>query len=546
MAIIHPNLDQFQISKLSDYAERNVLQLLQNGLPDEFEVFHSVAFSSYYKNQQHFGEIDALVLSPLGHLAILEVKAGTAVQVSSEGIQQDLNGSIKDISHQLKHQFSTWKSFLSNDTDFKDVKIINYLVLPDQKIEGVSSWFPRECIFDSTHQDQLCTQILRTISTTPLGTQVRLKLKRFIENKFNLLPDPTARIGKLATASRSIADGLATWVPRISHDSRIYQIQGTAGSGKTQLALALLKSADELKRKAAYICFNRPLADHIGKVVSHRVLVNTFHELCIEHYLKTIGEPDFTQNGVFEIATQKYREDCANFEQDLDLIIVDEAQDFDPIWIESIIARLKVTGNLYVMSDPEQELYGRESFDIADKVQVVSYDNFRSPRKVVDAINRLRLTEVPINPKSIFQGETPEWIPYPDSQQGGLKAIEKKLIQLLDQGFSPDQIVVLTYAGRNKSYVLSQSSIGKFPLTKFTGNYDEAGNALMTQGTILAETVYRFKGQSAPVILLCEIEFTQISQKDLKKLFVGFTRAQYHLCCLLNESAAAQILSRMS
>ena len=48
--------------------------------------------------------------------------------------------------------------------------------------------------------------------------------------------------------------------------SGMLRVVGTAGSGKTQLALRLLKDADAAGLKAAYLCFNRALADHMARL----------------------------------------------------------------------------------------------------------------------------------------------------------------------------------------------------------------------------------------------------------------------------------------
>ncbi|NBP40993.1 MAG: DUF2075 domain-containing protein, partial [Betaproteobacteria bacterium] len=55
-------------------------------------------------------------------------------------------------------------------------------------------------------------------------------------------------------------------------------VQGTAGSGKTQLALHLLRDA-AAAGSALYVCFNRPLADAMKSISPSEVHVVTFHEL---------------------------------------------------------------------------------------------------------------------------------------------------------------------------------------------------------------------------------------------------------------------------
>jgi len=76
MAVIHPSIENLLLTTPGAYRERDVLLVLQDGLPENFDVYHSVNWSSVHQDQQRFGEIDALVLSPLGHITLLEVKAG--------------------------------------------------------------------------------------------------------------------------------------------------------------------------------------------------------------------------------------------------------------------------------------------------------------------------------------------------------------------------------------------------------------------------------------------------------------------------------------
>ena len=48
-------------------------------------------------------------------------------------------------------------------------------------------------------------------------------------------------------------------------------------------------------------------------------------------------------------------------------------------------------------------------------------------------------------------------------------------------------------------------------------------------GPLLADTVYRFKRQSAPAVVLTECDFEQWDEKARRLVFVGLTRARVHL-----------------
>jgi len=129
---------------------------------------------------------------------------------------------------------------------------------------------------------------------------------------------------------------------------------------------------------------------------------------------------------------------------------------------------------------------------------------------------------------------------------GGVREVAGAVSQLLSDGFSLDQITVLSFAGRTRSRVLDLDEVGGHRLRKFTGAFDRAGNAVWSEGDLLAETIYRFKGQSSPAVVLCEIDFEVLTDKELRKLFVGFTRAQMQLTCVISERASAYLSDRLN
>jgi hypothetical protein len=78
-------------------------------------------------------------------------------------------------------------------------------------------------------------------------------------------------------------------------------------------------------------------------------------------------------------------------------------------------------------------------------------------------------------------------------------------------------------------------------LKSFAGAYDLFGNPVFREGGLLAESVYRFKGQSAPVLIFTEIDFEEMTETVLRKLFVGMTRARLKLVLVMSHWASAAI-----
>ena len=62
---------------------------------------------------------------------------------------------------------------------------------------------------------------------------------------------------------------------------------------------------------------------------------------------------------------------------------------------------------------------------------------------------------------------------------------------------------------------------------------------------MLVESVYRFKGQAAPAVILTEIDFDVLDDKAARKLFVGATRSAMKLVLILHQKSAARLLERL-
>jgi hypothetical protein len=106
-------------------------------------------------------------------------------------------------------------------------------------------------------------------------------------------------------------------------------------------------------------------------------------------------------------------------------------------------------------------------------------------------------------------------------------------------------VALLSYRGRESSRLLGFDQLGPHTLSTFTGAYDTHGQPVYSQGDTLAESVYRFKGQAAPAVVLAEVDFEALDEKAVMKLFVGATRATMKLVIVLSDKAAAVLLERL-
>jgi len=324
-------------------------------------------------------------------------------------------------------------------------------------------------------------------------------------------------------------------------------VMGTAGSGKTQLALAEYSDAIEARLTPLYVCYNRPLSDHIEKLVPAGGRVTSFHMLS-DAFARSRGvtpnyaAPDVWENIEAQMTTSELPADWR-----YDVVIVDEGQDFSPAWRDIVLRMLKPEGRAIWLEDPNQNLYGREPVPLPGWVTLHSDTNYRSPRQIVDMLTSIGAMRTPVEAGSPFRGADIEELTYPDGDTDAMLAQTRRAVtSCLAAGFARHDIAIASFRGRDKSVILHMDQLSDaHTLKSFTGAYDLFGTPEYRPGGLLAETVYRFKGQSAPAIIFTEIDFERLDERVLRKLFVGMTRARLKLILVLSERAEQQLLDRM-
>ena len=538
MAIVIPPLSEIRPTSAGEYAEKAILETLASGLPQAYTLFHGVRWAEVSPAYDRHGELDVVVVNSAGDVAVLEIKAGD-LSITQDGVFKRYGAENKDIVRQAETQFGAILHRLR--TSGLDGRLMHFLVLPDQQVDATNTVaYPRERIADATDCADLPGFIQRTLGSgrpDPLAERVRA----FFENRIAAQPDVSAISGRLQAQVVRISEGLAVWAPRIEAPSGVIRVCATAGSGKTQLALRLLRDARTADILAAYVCFNRPLSEHVRDIAPRGIQVHSFHQLCWDN----AGRPAGTQD--FVALTQNYLTACLESEPDLDLLVIDEMQDMQAEWVEALIARLKPGARLYLLDDPSQCLYtDREEIEIAEAVVVRSQENFRTPQRLVETINALRLTSEPILACSPLEGEMPGLHPYAVEGAGLLRATVKAVQCCLNKGFALEDVVVLCWRGRERSRLLKEAQLGAWRTQHFDGSYDERGQPNWTDGQLRIETLRRFKGQSAKAVVLAEIDFNELGPLESRMLFVGLTRAQMHVELVLSDAAEQALMGRLA
>ena len=535
MARLCPTLPPRAAMTAGEYAELDLLATLERGLSDAYTLFHSVDWSRGAGRLEQHGEIDIVVVNQRGDVLLMEVKSGD-VDFLPGGIFKTYGGKPKDITAQIGLQYGALRTRLT-DAGLA-VHVSHLLVLPHLKVKTETVQWPRERIVDSDDIGDIVSRVTQLLGSglADVGTQERVLA--FFQNRFQVEPDVSALTGRIQQSATRMSSGLAVWVPRIDAPAGVIRVIGTAGSGKTQLALRLLRDADAQGKKAAYICFNRALADHMSHVAPVRTPAETFHEFALRVVRRTGQVVDFSLPTAFDTIADQCIEALAQTDSDLDLLVLDEMQDMQPEWVQALLSRLTDEGRAVLLEDPEQQLYkDREAFDIPQAVTITSHENFRTPRALVKLINRLRLTVVDVEALAPYEGEMQDPIVYESPERIApctVKAVER----CLQRGFSLDDVAVVSMRGRERSVLQGLDKLGPWSLNRFTGQFDQGSTPIWKDGQLLIESIRRFKGQAAPAVVLTECDMAQLDPINRRLLFVGLTRARVHLEWVMSSNTA--------
>lgn len=540
MVTLLPDLSDQTKKTLGYRREIDVLELLQKSLPDGYFIFHNIEWQSLLKDRDRHGEIDLIIMNQAGDLLLVEVKSG-AVDVINGKLTKEYREHRRDIVIQIHTQYGAMRQLLSKA--HLDVHVQTCLVLPDFRMtESSIVGLSRERIFDSADFQQLPARIVHLLPLGDVNGNAE-KVKAFLSNELDLVPDVANLQGQLLQTIRGLSDGLATWVPRIQAPTQRYRIQATAGSGKTQLAVTLLNDAQRAGVSALYVCFNRPLAEHMARITPGQC--KTFHTLCVDSYRSGSRAVDFDDADIFNKATEHFLTVLPDSDQQYDLLIIDEAQDLQAAWIEHLLHLVRPEGRLYILEDTDQCLYGRLPQEVPETVNIHCMDNFRSPQMIVQAINAFGLTTKAIKPKSPWRGEIPQFFIYDGSEDDLLQKTEDAVHDFLQQGIDVEDIAVLTVKGVQHSKLMRYDNIASYSTKRFTGKFSDDGQAKWTKGLLLIDSVYRFKGQSAAAVVLTEADFAELSTTERAKLFVGMTRGTLCVSLVLTQRVSDLLVREM-
>lgn len=587
MARIVPDNWQHLAASGAAARERETLALLEHGLPDGYTVYHGVHWTRPHDDYSIFGGVDFVIVSPSGRTMLVEQKSGF-LRETPKGLVKAHLQTERNVAIALARTLERLHKRFTAAFGAHAYRLEELLYCPDYTVRdaAIAGVHPGR-IVDATRRAQLAPIILGLLPADEPRLPCAPKIHAFLADELALTPEASALVGAAHTLVTRLSGGLAMWARRLEFSPFRLRVAGTAGSGKTQLALQVMKDAQARGQRMLYVCFNRPLADYIARVAPPSAKVVNYHQLC-DWVVRDGGHvPDFKVADAFNKLEGQFAQTPIDARWQFDVLIVDEGQDFHAAWVAALERLLAPGAAWWWLEDPLQNLYMREPLPLAGWTTLKETTNYRSPRDILDYLRDVAGDVMPIlaqiEAASPFDGSEVLLSVYDDAHDmhgtrdlhdvhdarvrvnphagvnatmsatvhaatetthvgvpvpAVVDATKRAITQALALGFRRQDIVVLSFHGRGHSCFTSLDQLGPHRLRHFTGAYDLFGNPQYHDGDVLLYSVYRFKGQAAPCVILTEIDFDTLDERAARKLFVGATRATMKLMLVAAQRAA--------
>ena len=535
--------------------ECNVFRRLEAVLDDSFVVFYSRPWLGLTPDGEEIdGECDFVIAHAELGMLTLEVKGG-AVAYNPRSDRWTSRDRWK-VTHNIKNPVQQARSAkhellrkLKKSSHWKPRRIQarHGVVLPHSSTlsSDLGADMPQRIFcFTETLEAGFGDWILERFGDTPadegrtkkMGPDGLQALEKILAKPFQLrmplrtlLSQDDAALQVLTQQQFHILRSIEA-VPRAA-------ISGAAGTGKTVLALEEARHCAERGDRTLFICYNSGLATDIRHRLKNGppVAAMTFHELCETLTARAAiappaGRPEDERfDEVWpELLLQAY--DRLGAER-YDAVIVDEGQDFLPLWWTAVQAGLDPGGPglLRIFYDNNQRVYASAN-ELPEEVSLIPIRltlNLRNTRRIHELV-RQHYTGHEVEAVGP-EGVEIRWVRTKRSDELG-KLVSDCVERLYSvEHVSPEDIAVLTGTESAIEGIAPGNRLGGFRTVRCEDS---------SEGRIVVDSIRRFKGLERPVVIIAATPDTVINEE---LPYVALSRARTHLVIAGTE----KVLNRM-
>lgn len=534
-------------------AERRLFDVIQRDLPDTWIVLHSLGLANHQRKP--WAEIDFVLIGPPG-VFCLEVKGGRIRREGGDWIFTDRH----NVDHRRKEgpfdqvgsaSAALRSHLLDRRPGLKTATFGFAVATPDVRFNVVGPDIDNALVYDAMDTTHSFTRFVDRVvarwaerlggERDPLDKQSRLEIRDLLRRDFDLRPaldgilrNTTDELVRMTEQQIQIINGLSA-NPRIL-------VNGTAGTGKTYLAVAeAARLADEGAR-VLLTCYSKRLAHHLETLTVLHPLVEVAHihglmarivkEAGLEYRLPPAEPQDLFAVHYPELCLEALltEEQPARY----DAVVVDEAQDLlteaNTDVLDALLEGGWIRGTWRLFYDPNQDVFsgtapgGMRRILDAQPTMYRLTTNCRNTTPI--AMSTSMLTGVECDHTMTVDGPEVNVQWYRDRAHQ-TRLLKKAVNGALVGGIRPDDIVILS------RFSLDRSALGDH-LHEFSKPIRDIDSRDGADGSIAFCTIAGFKGLEAPVAFVADIDdLTSLEAAAL--LYVSMSRARVMLSVFLDE-----------
>lgn len=402
-------------------------------------------------------EIDFLILWPEVGVGILEVKGGDVIpNADSTFTQRDAKSQreIDPMGQATKNHYAL-KRFLSQKSSIKHFTARPNVVLPYGDIPSAYSrpTIPRSSIHDEVDlaaigdriASDLVSQSFRPSALEVFAILQTLSISINTQKSIaDLGNEREVEITRLTEEQFSILD-LCKAMPKFS-------ILGSAGCGKTYVAIEQSRRRAEAGDRVLFLCYNYGLSEYIRRKFEmypenqRPIHIGTLHSLGNKWSMPFTVEQE---DGFWDVKLPSLLVDhLASMPQELkyDTVVIDEAQDFHADWWSVVIGALKDVdgGRIYAFGDIRQGIFRQATNIPLQQTKLHLTRNLRNARPIAELA--ALCVEEPLE-LSGLDGPPVKYVEVDTAQSE--TAADEQVKQLIAQGWDAGDICVLTTGSRH-------------------------------------------------------------------------------------------------
>lgn len=517
------------------------LKQLAKELPNDYSIFHSVHWSSATgKDGVDHGEVDFVVVNLSGDVLVIEQKDG-GLEESPEGLRKRYADGSKLIESQINRNMWSLRNKFQQRVHLDQEIAMDYLLYcPGHKVVNMSAaGVAANRIVDASAKSRLSNRIEELLGPGIDHGDNRVDIVcDYFAQRFRIAPDVGAYVASQDLEYTRLLEGLGDAIQKLEFSPFRLRVTGTAGCGKTQLTLRFAQQEIAAGRRPLLLCFNRPLADRLASLAPAEATVDTYYGFCKDTLESvTVGlriTPTQTPGFWRELQDQLVGIEIPEASK-FGSLIVDEGQDFKQEWWEILQLFLTDDASVLWLEDPLQNLRDTDEVTLDGFVTYREDANFRTPLSIAPVIKDALGVEFTQRNRLPGLGVYFDCYEKPGDQ---LKIVDHRINELRRMGFANTEISVISCRGMSSTAFAGCDSLGGIDLRRFTGGYTSDGQQIYTEGNLIFDTLYRFKGQQAPAVILVDVDETiDVSDRARRILYCGMTRATVRLEMLVAKES---------